>query len=154
MNEEDYAENLRSAREGFDDVDYSDGDAVISATLPSQPSIPVMVLLLAMAKDIIDAVLVLVVLVSGGLFFPITMIAGFFVATFFGVVIIAWAYGKSSMIRKWLLKRVVIKVILFSIIGLIPGINILPESTILVLLIYRSESKRVNEIRESMSDNS
>lgn len=95
------------------------------AKSPSLPSFPILMLFAAMTKDALD-------LLSVGLL-------GWLFSLFFAIIVWFWLFGKLNFVKKFLLRRLVFNVI----IGMIPGLNFLPETTIFVILGHYKETKVV-----------
>lgn len=96
--------------------------------LLSSPSFPILMLFAAIMKDVLD-------LLSVGLL-------GWLFSLFFAGIVWFWLFGKLGFMKKFLLRRLVFT----TIIGMIPGLNFLPETTIFVILGHYKEIKVVKTL--------
>ena len=97
----------------------------IKIQAPQEPTFPIFIFGLAMLKDLID-------ILSVGLL-------GWLAAIVLSGVIWLWIFTKSSFLRKQLLKRLIKPIIAAAFVAIFPGLNFLPESSVLVILIYRGD---------------
>lgn len=107
-----------------------------SLNVPSKPLFPITILSIAIFKDVID-------LASVGLLGW----AGFII---FSIVLWVWMTTKSGFIYKFLWKWFLRRYVFFALVGIIPGLNFLPEATILVLLIHYKETKIVKTLYKNL----
>ena len=103
---------------------------------PKEESFPMLIIMVAIFKDMID-------LGSFGLL-------GIITSPIFIMILFFWRFGKSNYIRRKLTKWILRRYIAAFVIGIIPGLNILPEATILVLLIHYREKKVVQEFYKAL----
>lgn len=94
---------------------------------------PVIIMTVAVFKDILDAI-------SLGL-------AGVITSLFMALIIYLWVFTKANFIQKRLM-RYFIRRLWWLLFGFIPGLNFIPESIILVLLIHNKEKKIVKAFYE------
>lgn len=94
---------------------------------------PVIIMSAAVFKDILDVV-------SLGFF-------GIVGSIFLWIIIVLWLFGKSNYIKNQLIRKT-IRRSWWLLFGAIPGVNFIPESIILVLLIYNHEKKIVKSFYE------
>ena len=106
-----------------------------SLSMPAIVEFPMLILIIAIFKDISDWG-------SFGLF-------GFITSLLFGMIIWLWIFNKTSFIQRMLWKRRARLIIVF-IIGIIPIINFIPESIILVLLVYNHEKAIVKHFFDKL----
>ncbi|MEK7452782.1 MAG: hypothetical protein AAB614_00955 [Patescibacteria group bacterium] len=143
--EENYTQRLNQARaserlqanaelsDNLEDEEDEEDDMTLELeNPPKHPSFPFIIMLCAVLKDMSD------VLTAGFL--------GIITSAFFGLLIFFWIMLQDTgIIRKLLIKKVVLRIVLALLIGLIPIAGaIIPEATILVLLIYLNHYKIVN----------
>ena len=106
-----------------------------SLSMPTHVEFPMLILIIALFKDISD---------MGSL-----GMLGFITSFLFGMIIYLWIFNKSSLIQRMLWKRRARLIIVF-IIGIIPIINFIPESIILVLLVYSHEKAIVKHFFDKL----
>lgn len=100
-----------------------------------RPSFPAIMLAIAITKDLLDGLSLTIIAA------PLTSLNSFIL----GFILFMWMLGK--MRGKWW-KKQVIKILwrrlaFFLLIELLPGINIIPTMTILVLMVHYRETKVV-----------
>lgn len=118
-------------REGEDfDGDETDEGEVSVGNKPKDPDFPVIIFLLAIAKDILDALdLTLIAIIFT---FPIKI--------FIIIIIFVWGFGKMKFGG---FKKMILRTILIAILEMIPVLSIIPTETIFVLMIHFREKKLV-----------
>lgn len=104
----------------------------VRLNVPSKPLFPIIILSVAILKDLADIASV------GFLGWAFTII--------FGFVLWIWMTTKSGFIYRILWKWFLRRYVFFALVGIIPGLNFLPEATILVLLIYHKENKIIKAL--------
>lgn len=138
---DDVLKNKRR-REIFSNItklsDEEDEKLIIS-DVPKIPPFPFLIVLMAVFKDVIDFLLNLTLIAA-----PLPVISSFLV----GVVLFFWVLGKASggwwkkRLIKWLWTRYVITLL----IELVPFVNIVPATTIFILMAHYREKKIVRII--------
>lgn len=114
-------------------------EKLIINDVPKMPPFPFLIVLMAVFKDVIDFLLNLTLIAA-----PLPVISSFLV----GVVLFFWILGKASggwwkkRLIKWLWTRYVITLL----IELIPFVNIIPATTIFILMAHYREKKIVRII--------
>lgn len=91
-----------------------------------KPNFPIMIFFAAIIKDIID-------IPSLGFLGPIT-------SAMLGIVIWFWIMGKTSFMRKMLLKKVIWKSLVFEVA---PGVSAAPVASFGVILAHKKEGAMV-----------
>ncbi|MEN9920275.1 MAG: hypothetical protein RL538_168 [Candidatus Parcubacteria bacterium] len=115
-----------------------ENEVILVSKPPKMPSFPILIVLMAIFKDVIDFLNLTIIAA------PIPIIASFIV----GMVLFFWVLGKASggwwkkKLIKWLWKRYVIALV----VELIPLVNIVPTTTIFILLAHYREKKIVKAI--------
>ena len=163
IEQNNHRERLSKARESTPDslgvtnigsaegaIEYMGQKITTDTELPDSPNLPIIMLLLAVAKDGIDIGLTVLALMTGGILLPLTIIFGIVISVMFGLIIGIWVSQKVGIIRKLLFKRVIIRIISLMLLGSIPGLKLFPEAIILVLLTYSNEFKIVSDIFDSL----
>ena len=120
-------------------IDYNlsaDESEELALNPPVAESFPILIFLAANFKDMVD-------IGSLGLF-------GIIATLFFAIIIYFWIFSKSTFIRRRLTRRFLRRYVFVFIIGIIPGVNFIPETTILVLLIHYRETKIVKGFYKSL----
>lgn len=103
-----------------------------SLNVPSKPFFPIIILFVAILKDMAD------IFTLGLLGWVFTII--------FAFILWIWIRLKSSIVFRMIWKRIRGRIALAIVAGIIPGLNFLPEATILVLLIHYKENKIVKAL--------
>jgi hypothetical protein len=112
-------------------------ESVRAYGLPRNPDFPILIILFALLKDGIFDVL------SVGLL-------GWVGSATLGLIIWFWITSKTGFIQKRLMRYVVRRYLVALVIGIIPGLNFIPEATILVLLVHNKEKKVVKLFLEAV----
>ena len=107
-----------------------------SLSVSSNVELPILIIIVALLKDISD-------IVSTG-------IAGIITSLVFGMIIYLWIFSKSTIIQRRMMKWFIRRFVVVIIIGIIPLINFVPEATILVLLVYNREKGIVKDFFDSL----
>jgi len=97
-----------------------------SHDLPEHPPLPVMMFIIALAKDGFD-------IISFGMM-------GWLATALFSLILLGWTFTKSSAVQRQLNRWVIARLAFLVAIGMIPGINFIPEATIMVFLVHNKES--------------
>ncbi len=150
MSEREFQKKLRISRISSDynlDSEQSiEDDLNIEIDTLKKPSLPVIILLLAVVKDLIDIAFTVALIVTVGFTGIFTFIIGWGISALFAIIIGVWITQKVGIVRKLLFKKVIVKTIIFLFFGSIPGIKAFPEATLLVFLTHLNEVKIVNQI--------
>lgn len=138
----DYYDGEEPENDEINEDEFED----IKINPPEMPSFPYIIFFAAVIKDVFE------IIYSILLFIPILNLATsaliFLIWIFNGILAIAiwmWIFGKSTFIRKQIIKKMVAKFIV-PIFEFIPGLNAVPTASITVFLIYRSEKGIVKKI--------
>lgn len=125
---------IADIRDLIDDED----EVILINKAPKAPQFPFIIVLMAIFKDIVDFLNLTLV---GA---PIPVVAAFIV----GIVLFFWVLGKASggwwkkKLIKWLWNRYIVALL----IEFIPFINMVPATTIFILLAHYREKKLVKAI--------
>jgi len=101
--------------------------------VPSEASFPLLIFLVALIKDILDAF-------TGGVF-------SFIFSLLFGFVLWLWWFNKTSFIKKYIRKWVIKRVIFFIVGDSIPFAAVLVPSSLLIVLWHYREKKIVKAFK-------
>lgn len=135
--------NKEAVEYDYDDIDDDDEIAreeieEIKINPPQEPLFPIFIFGAAVVKDIID-------IVSVGLL-------GWLAAIILGGIIWLWIFSKSSFLRKQLIKRLIWPIAAAAFVAIFPWLNFIPESSILVYLVYRSEKGIVERTLKKLEE--
>lgn len=131
--------NIIRQRRGAEEVSIEETTQTI-ANVPTAQSFPMFLFTCAVFKDILDiADLTLIGIIFSSIF-------GFFLY----VWIFFWMFGKGGYIKKRIYKRLLIPIIVMPIVEFIPFLKILSSSSLLIVMIYRSERNIVKEMKDRL----
>lgn len=128
---------MATAEELFNEhgLPYKEGyELRVTADLPEKASFPLIMIQLAVLKDLLDLPI------------NLTLIFAFLTSVlsiFLGIVIWIWLLGKLSFWQKRFLRWAIPRFLGVLFLEFIPGLNIIPMATIFVLLAHNREKKEV-----------
>ena len=137
-------DNIGSVQNFFkDNNEVFDTDATpeLKGALPSEPSFPVIIFILAITKDVLDWPANLSVVLA-----VFASVLSFVI----GIIIFLWLLGKLGFFKKQLLKWAWKRFIVVIAAEIIPGLNMLPWATVFVYLAHKKETKLVRLLFASL----
>ncbi len=115
-----------------------DVQEILNAKNPDEPHFPFFIVLLAIIKDILDALTL-----SG-----VGYVVSFVTSILIGAVIFMWIISKGKAPwRKKHVRKSIERFIVANLADLIPFLNILPIETIFVLMVYSDEKQLTESIQ-------
>lgn len=111
---------------------------ILKANTPDEPSFPFFIILLAIIKDILDA------LTLSGVGYVISFVTSILI----GAIIFIWIISKGKAPwRKKHVRKSIERFVVANLADLVPLLNILPIETIFVLMVYSDEKQLTENIR-------
>jgi hypothetical protein len=123
-------------------ADESEYEEIPMDEAPEEPDFPILILIAAIGKDILDVVLT--VTIVGAIF---TGLLSFVLA----LVLFFWILGKTGggWWKKALIRKLWMRYVMSLAIEFLPVGNIIPANTIFVLMAHYSETKAVKLANEA-----
>lgn len=147
---EEFEEEFENDDE-YEDTEITPEDfKEIKVQKPEIPDFPGLVFSVALAKDFFDVISVVLGIITGGIALGVLIWIVWFVTAIAGIIIWIWMFNKSTFIRKYLIKKYLVKWVLFLIAKLIPGLNAVPTISVTVYLVYKSEYGLVKKIVDAV----
>lgn len=155
-------ESRRNEEKEFEDAydnfkeEYGEEDAIdendfreITINKPEEPSFPYFIFGLAILKDGLDIIIAIISIFTAGIALTILIWIIWISGLIIGAIIWVWIFGKSTLIRKMIMKRLLTFLVSF-ILEMIPGLSALPMASINVFFIYRSEKGIIKKIIDTL----